>query len=75
MKQWAAVIVVAILSQKALLVCPYVSSGKLLVLAPHCSRAFLHNLQPTSDLRLIFASHFADGTIPAITIISRLLCF
>ena len=45
MKWWAAVTVVAILSQKALLMCPYVSSGKFPVLAPRCSRALLHNLQ------------------------------
>ena len=43
MKWWAAVTVVAIPSQKALLMCPYVSSGKFSVLAPRCSRAFLHN--------------------------------
>jgi len=33
------------------------------VLAPRCSRALLHNLQPTSDRCLIFASHFATGLI------------
>ena len=43
MKWCAAVMVVAIPSQKALLMCPYVSSGKFPVLAPHCSRALLHN--------------------------------
>ena len=74
MKWWAAVTVVAFLSQKALLMCPYVSSGKFSVLAPRCSRAFLHNLQLTSDRSLIFASHLATGMIPAIAIISRLLC-
>jgi len=66
--------VVAIPSQKALLICPYVSSGKFSVLAPHCSCAFLHNLQLTYDRCLIFASHLANGMIPAIAIISRLLC-
>jgi len=74
MKWWAAVTVVAIPSQKALLICLYVSSGKFSVLAPRCSRALLHNLQPTSDQCLIFASHLATGMIPAIAIISRLLC-
>ena len=59
MKWWAAVTVVAIPSQKALLMCPYVSSGKFSVHAPRCSRALLHNLQLTSDRRLIFASHLA----------------
>jgi len=44
------------------------------LLAPHCSRALLHNLQPTSDRRLIFASLLATGVIPAIAIISCLLC-
>jgi len=44
------------------------------VLAPRCSRALFHNLQLTSDRCLIFASHLADGTIPANAIISRLLC-
>jgi len=34
----------------------------------------LHNLQLTSDRCLIFASHLATGMIPAIAIISRLLC-
>jgi len=34
----------------------------------------LHNLQLTSDRCLIFASHLATGTIPAIAIIFRLLC-
>ena len=43
MKLWAAVTVVAIPSQKALLMCPYVSSGKFVVLAPHCSRALLQS--------------------------------
>ena len=57
MKCWAAVTVVAIPSQKALLMCPYVSSGKFSVLAKRCSRALLHNLQPTSDCCLILASH------------------
>ena len=56
MKWWAAVTVVAISSQKALLMCPYVSSGKFSVLAPRCSRALLHNLQLTSDRCLVFAS-------------------
>jgi len=66
--------VVAIPSQKALLMCPHASSGKFLVLAPRCSRALLHNLQLTSDGCLIFASHLATGMIPAIAIISRFLC-
>jgi len=74
LKWWAAVTCVAILSQKALLMCPYVSSGKFSVLAPRCSRALLHNLQLTSDHCLILASHFATGIFPAIAIISRLLC-
>ena len=74
MKWWAAVVVVAIPSQKALLMCPYISSGKFSVLAPRCSRALLHNLQLTSNRCLIFASHLATGMIPAISIISRLLC-
>jgi len=69
-----AVTVVAIPSQKSLLMCPYVSSGKFPVLALHCSRAPWHNLQPTSDRRLIFAGHSATGMVPAIPIISRLLC-
>ena len=66
--------VVTIPSQKALLMCLYVSSGKFSVLAPRCSRALLHNLQLTSDRCLIFASHLAARMIPAIAIISRLLC-
>jgi len=74
MKRWAAVTLVAIPSQKALLMCPYVSPGKFSVLALCCSRALLHNLQLTSDRCLIFASHLATGMIPAIAIISRLLC-
>jgi len=76
MKLWAAVTVVAIPSQKALLMRPYVSSGKFSVtrLAPRCSRTLLHNLQPTSDQSLIFANHVATGMFPAIAIISRLLC-
>jgi len=74
MKCWAAVTVVAIPFQKALLMCPYVSSGKFWVLAPCCFRALLHHLQLISDRCLIFASHLATGPIPAIAIISRLLC-
>ena len=54
--------------------CPYVSSGKFSVLAPRCSRALWHNVQLASDRCLIFASHLATGMIPAIAIISRLLC-
>jgi len=54
--------------------CPYVYSGKFSVLAPRCSRARLHNLQLTCDRSFIFASHLATGIIPAIAIISRLLC-
>ena len=73
MKWWAAMTVVAIQSQKALLMCPYVSSGKNSVLAPRCSGALLHNLQLTSDRCLICVSHLATGMIPAIAIISRLL--
>jgi len=53
MKWWAAVTVVAISSQRVLLMCPYVSSGKFSVLALRCSRALLHNLQLTSDHCLI----------------------
>ena len=70
-------LVVAIPSQtrKALLMCPYVSSGKFSVLAPRCSRVPLHNLQPTSDRCLIFASRVATRMILAIAIISRILCF
>jgi len=74
MKWWAAVTVVAIPSQKTLLMCPYVSSGKFSVLTPSCSRALLHNPQLTSDRSLIFASYLDTGMIPAIAIISRLLC-
>jgi len=74
MKWWAAVTFVAIPSQNALLMCPYVSSGKFSVLALRCSRALWCNLQPTSDCRLIFARHFATGMIPAIAIISRFSC-
>jgi len=74
MKWWAAVTVVAIPSHKALLMCPYVSSGKFSVLAPRYSRAFWHNLQLTSDRCLIFASHLDTRMIPAIAIISRLFC-
>ena len=72
-KWWAAVTIVAIPSQKALWMCPYVFSGKCSVLAPRCPRALLHNLQLTSDRFVIFASHLATGMIPAIAIISRLL--
>ena len=74
MKWWAAVTVVAIRSSKALLMCPYVSYGKFSVLAPRCSCALLHNLQPTPDHCVIFASHLATGMNPAIAIISRFLC-
>jgi len=74
MKWWAAVTVVAIPSQKALLMYPYVSSGKISVLALRCSRALLHNLHLTSDRCLVFASHLATGMILAISIISRLVC-
>jgi len=65
----------AIPSQKALLMCRYVSSGKFSVLEPRCCRALLHNLQLTSDRCLIFAIYLATGMIPAIAMISRLLCF
>jgi len=66
-KWLAAVTVVAIPLQKALLMCPYVSSSNFSVLrlAPLCSCALLHNLQPTSDRCLILASHLATGMIPA----------
>jgi len=74
MKWWAAVTVVAIPSQKALLMCQYVISGKFSLLALRCSRALWHNLQPTSDRRLIFASHLATRMVPTIAIISWLLC-
>jgi len=74
MKWWVAVTVVAIPSQKALLMCPYVSSGKFSMLVLRCYGALLHNLQPTPDRCLIFASHLATGMIPAIAIIFRLLC-
>ena len=55
---------------------------QILVLAPRCSQAgaLLHSsqptshLQPTSDRRLIFASHSATRMIPAINIILCLLC-
>jgi len=53
---------------------PWVFSGKFSVLAPRCSRVLFHNLQFTSDRCLIFASNLATGMIPAIAIISCLLC-
>jgi len=74
MKGWAAVTVVAIPSQKALLMCPYVSSGKCSLLAPRCSRALLHNLQPTSDRHLGFASHSATGMIDQANRLSVPIC-
>jgi len=74
MKWWAAATIVAIPSQKALLMCPYVSFGKFSKRVLRCSSALLHNLQPTSDCFLIFASHLATGMVPAICIISRLSC-
>ena len=64
MKWWVAVTVVAISSQKALLMCPYVCSDKSSVLTPRCSRALLHNLQLTSDRCLIFASHLGYRNDP-----------
>jgi len=73
-KWWAAVTVVTIPSQKVLLMCPYVSSGKFSVLTPRCSRALLHNLQFTLYCCLMLASHLATRMIPAIAIFSRLLC-
>ena len=48
--------------------------SKFPVLAPHCSRALLHKLQPTPDRRLIFASHLSTGMVTAIAIISRPVC-
>ena len=58
MKWRAAVMVVAIPSQKALLICPYVSFGKhRVVIAP------FYNLQPISDRRFILASHQAPRMI------------
>ena len=72
MKWWAVVTLVAIPSQKALLMCPYVSSGKSSMLAPRCSCALLYNLHLTSDCCLIFASHLATRIISAIAIISIL---
>jgi len=49
-------------------------SARTAVFLSRCSRALLHNLQLTSDRYLGFASHLATGMIPAIAIISRLLC-
>jgi len=76
MKWWAALTVVAIPSQKALLMCPYVSSGKFAVLALRWVSASgsLHNVQPTSDRHLILASQLATGMFPANAIISHLFC-
>ena len=71
-KWWAAVTVVALPSQKALLMCPYISSSRISVLAPRCFRALLHNLQPTSDRCLIFASHLATGIIGSLQLPSFL---
>ena len=51
--------------------CSYVSSGNFPMLAPCCSRALWHILQPTSYRCLVFASHLASGMIPTIAIISR----
>ena len=55
----------------------YFRCSHCVVLAPRCSRALWHNLQPTSDRCVIFASNLATKMIPAIAIISqaRLLCF
>jgi len=44
-----------------------------LMLAPRCSRALLHNLQPASDRGLILAIHLATKMIPVIVIIPRFL--
>jgi len=71
--EWcAAVTVVAIPSQKVLLMCSFIPSGKFSVLVLRSSRALLHNLQPTSDRCLISAGHLATGMIHAIDIISHL---
>jgi len=59
---------------EVLLMCLYIFSSKFSMLAPRCSSALLHNLQSTSDRLMILASNLATGMIPAITIISRLLC-
>jgi len=73
-KWWAAVTVVVIQSQKALLMCPYVSSSKFSVLALRCSRALFDNLQLTSDRCAHFASHLATGMIPTIAIVAFYVC-
>jgi hypothetical protein len=72
-KWCAAVTVVAVLSQKTPLMHPYVSSGQNSGLELRSSCALLHDLQPTSDRSLVFASHLATGTsvIFAIAVISR----
>jgi len=46
--------------------CPYISCGRYSVLALFWSCALWRNLQPTSDHRLIFASHLATRMIPAL---------
>jgi hypothetical protein len=38
------------------------------------ARVARDNLQPTSDRRLIFASHLATGMVPAVAIMYRLFC-
>ena len=52
-------------SQKVLLVCPYFFFSKISVLAPRCSRALLHSLQPSFNHCCVFSSHVATCMIPA----------
>ena len=73
MEWWAAVTIVAIPLQPALLMRLYVSSARPSVLSPQASRAILHNRHPADCILPILVRKLAFGVFHATTIPNRLL--
>ena len=73
MEWWAAITVVAIPSQPALLMWPFVSFARPSVLSPRASRAILHSRHPADCILHIWVQKLAVVVFPDTTIPNRLL--
>ena len=76
MEWWAAVTVVAIPSQPALLMWPCVSAARPSVLPSRSSRAILHNRHPADCILPIFVRNLTVGVFPGVLPLpSRIVSF
>jgi len=75
MEWWAAITVVAIASQPALLMSPDISAARPSVLSPRAFGAILHSRHPADCILPILVRKLAVNVFPATAIPNRLLRF